>query len=154
MGIIKEIKKNYEIDLLLYICTNNLEMVSKVVNKDNINSVIDIENGNTPLHMAIIMNNENMIRYLFECGGDLMIENKNNEDCLDLLLKFQNPLLFDYLEEGIDRGFKNKENFLIELQSKNKLLEEENKRLKEENERLNNNINYYPNTRGKRRRLN
>lgn len=154
MVIVKDIKKNHEIDLLLYICTNNFDMLTKVINKDNINSVIDIENGNTPLHMAIIMNNNKIIRYLFELGGDLMIENNNEEDCLDLLLKFNNPLLFDFLEEGIERGIMNKENILIELKNRNKLLEEENKRLKEENQKLNNNINYYPNTRGKRQRIN
>lgn len=154
MVIVKDIKKNHEIDLLLYICTNNFDMLTRVINKDNINSVIDIENGNTPMHMAIIMNNNKIIRYLFELGGDLMIENNNEEDCLDLLLKFNNPLLFDFLEEGIERGMTNKENILVELENRNKLLEEENKRLREENQKLNNNINYYPNTRGKRRRIN
>lgn len=154
MVIIKDIRRNQEIDLLLYICTNNFDMVTKVINKSNINSVIDIENGNTSLHMAIIMNNDKMIRYLFEVGGDLMIENKNNEDSLDLLLKFQNPLLFEFLEEGIGRGILNKENYLIELENRNRLLEEENIKLKEEINNLNRDINYYPNTRGKRRRLN
>ena len=178
-----EIKKNHEIDLLLYICTNNFEMVTKIINEENINSVIDKDNGNTSLHMAIIMNNDKMIRYLFEIGGNLMIENKNNEDCLDLLLKFQNPLLFDLLEEGLDRGIKNKESLIIELECKKKHIEEKYNKLGKEFERIkdinevkikelenknklmeekikklkgedNTHKEGYPNTRSKRRRLN
>lgn len=136
MVIKREIKKNYEIDLLLYICTNNFEMVTKIVNEENINSVIDKENGNTALHMAIIMNNDKMIKYLFEIGGNLMIENKNNEDCLDLLLKFQNPLLFDLLEEGLERGIRNKESLIIELECKKKQIEEKYNKLEKEYERI------------------
>tara|TARA_A100001015_G_C14992000_1_gene714387 strand:+ start:965 stop:1429 length:465 start_codon:yes stop_codon:yes gene_type:complete len=153
MVIVKEIKKNQQIDLLLYICTNNFEMITKVINEENINSIIDIENGNTPLHMAIIMNNEKIIRYLFELGGDLMIENKNGEDSLDLLLKFGNPLLFDFLEEGLEKEYINNYTLIDELKNKNLLLEKEISNLKIENDKLNNNFNQYPFTRSKKRRL-
>jgi ankyrin repeat protein len=65
----------------------------------NVNAVIS-QNGNTPLHLAVIGGNtilytRNMVRLLLNAGADSLIQNHDHETALDLAKKSRNQPIIE-----------------------------------------------------------
>jgi hypothetical protein len=91
-------------DIIYSLSTDNYEEFTRLVNKNNVNDIIDNKNGYNALHHAIRANNNKMIDYLLSIGADPYIKTGSNssfsfiiqEDAFDLSLKFQNKHIITY----------------------------------------------------------
>lgn len=82
-------------DILYNIITDNYNELIKLVTRDNVNKVIDNKNGYTPLHYAVKMNNDQMIKLFLSLDAEPSIKTKDGKDAFDIGLKYQNKYLFD-----------------------------------------------------------
>lgn len=97
--------QDYSSNIIYSLSTDNYEEFTKLVNKNNVNDIIDNKNGYNALHHAIRNNNNKMIDYLLSIGADPYIKTGSNssfsfinqEDAFDLSLKFQNKHIITYV---------------------------------------------------------
>lgn len=71
------------------IMQNDVELIIELINRDNINNSIYDDNL-TALHIAVITNSNKIIPYLLENGANVKIQNKNELDCFDLAVRYDN----------------------------------------------------------------
>ena len=81
--------------IIYSIVTNNIGEFKKLINKDNVNKIIDTKNKYTALHYAIQMRNEEMIRYLFQLDAEPSIKNNEGEDAIAMSIRYQIRTLID-----------------------------------------------------------
>ena len=88
-------KLNSPISLL--IIEDDINKIKDVVTIENVNNVIFEPLGLTPIHVAIMVNSNSIIRYLLELGADINKTNKNNMDCNELAVRYNNeyPRILD-----------------------------------------------------------
>ena len=82
------------------IINGQLPDIRKCVFASNVNSPID-ENGNTPLHIAIVTKKISIIRFLLELGADGKLKNDLGETCEDLACRYFVPEYFNFFSEKI-----------------------------------------------------
>ena len=82
---------------LMYAITNNNEIiVDKLVNyKCNVNTV-DIE-GNTPLHLAAMSSDENLVKSVLKLQPDRKLKNSNNQTPYDIAVENEDETLTSLL---------------------------------------------------------
>jgi ankyrin repeat protein len=153
-------------DIIYSISIDNFEELTKLINKNNVNDIIDNKNGYNALHYAVKFNNNKMIDYLLSIGANPYIKTGSNstftfitqEDAFDLSLKFQSKHIISYelnenkkknsefqrtissLEKkvlNLDTNNKYLINSVDELVLKNNLLKKDNSTLKIANTNLN-----------------
>lgn len=153
-------------DIIYSISIDNFEELTKLINKNNVNDIIDNKNGYNALHYAVKFNNNKMIDYLLSIGANPYIKTGSNsaftfitqEDAFDLSLKFQSKHIISYelnenkkknsefqrtvssLEKkvlNLDTNNKYLINSVDELILKNNLLKKDNSVLKIANTNLN-----------------
>ena len=88
--------KQYEANIIFALSTDNYDELKKLITESNINNVIDIKNGYTPIHYAIKFNNDRMIEYLLNMGANTSIRTLNDGDAFDISLKYQSKSTFSY----------------------------------------------------------
>jgi ankyrin repeat protein len=123
--------------IICAVVTGNIIELRNLVNTVNVNRIIDNVNEYTALHYAVGLPNQQVIKYLIECGGDIDIKNKNNEDCLTLSLASNRKFIVNLLLEKNDKEIDIYLNKIDDLNYKNKNLEKTVKELKETNNYLN-----------------
>lgn len=85
-----------------YDYTNILDLLLDY-NKKNIGiSIIDIKDifGNTALHYAVILNNINIVKKLISFGSDSLITNNEDENVLQIGIKYNRNEILEYLIEN------------------------------------------------------
>jgi ankyrin repeat protein len=120
-------------DILVAIVTNNFQKVKDLINRQNINKIIDNKNNYTALHYAVTLPNNDITKYLLEMGADPMLKQNEGYDCYELSLRSGKKYIFDY--------FKNKQTGIIEnLETDNAKLTIKIDDLRRTNEYLNKSI--------------
>jgi ankyrin repeat protein len=120
-------------DIMYCIITNNFQRVKLLVDRHNVNNVIDTKNKYTALHYAVTLPNNNITQYLLELGADPLIKQNEGYDSYELSLKSGKKYIFDF--------FKIKQDIKIEnLESDNNKLLSKVDELKRTTEYLTNSI--------------
>ena len=102
---------------LLFCKINNKEaqeIAFDYINKDRVNLDIQDEYRNTPLHIAVINNNENVFMALIKAGAKTDIENDKGERAIDIALlkcceENNEELVLKLIELGANIYFKDSE---------------------------------------------
>jgi ankyrin repeat protein len=115
-------------NIIVAIVTNNIKKVKELVNKDNVNQIIDMKNRYTSLHYAITLPYNDITQYLLDIGADPKIKQSEGFDAYELSLRSGKKFIFDY--------------YKIKQQMEIKNLEFENTGLKRKVADLNNTIQY------------
>ena len=140
-------------DIIFALSTSDLTEVKKIVNKSNVNKIIDTKNGYIALHYAVKFGDKSIIRYLMDIGSDPHIKTSDGNTSFDLSMKFHNKEVYDIvlsnnkedlsdlnssmirLRKEVEQ-VKTNNDFLIEgsekLLKKNDILSIENKDLRKE----------------------
>lgn len=105
-------------DIIFVIVTNNLTRVRNLVNKSNVNKVIDKTNGYTPLHYAVTLPHNSITQYLLELGGDPYIKQNEGYDAFELSLRSGKKFIFEYDSNKKDNKIKELESDNIKLINK------------------------------------
>ena len=87
-------------DIITAIVTNNLIKVKSLVNKNNVNNVIDTINNYTSLHYAVTLPNNEIIKYLLELGANPKIKQSDGYDSYELTLRSGKKFIFEYFKEN------------------------------------------------------
>jgi hypothetical protein len=152
-------RNKYIIDI---ITDNNYNEFERIITRENVDDIINPQNGYCALHYAVVMKRFTIIEILLEKNASLLVKTGNNEDIFDLS---STPYLRSlFLQDGFQRKIKTltlevdnlrkyNQNINLKLSSVqrelveqlkiNSLLEEENLKLKnsEENFKLQSEIN-------------
>jgi len=115
-------------NIIVAIVTNNIKKVKELVNKDNVNQIIDMKNKYTSLHYAITLPYNDITQYLLDIGADPKLKQSEGFDAYELSLRSSKKFIFDY--------------YKIKQQMEIKNLEFENTGLKRKVSDLNNTIQY------------
>lgn len=87
-------------DIMTAIITNNLNKLKTLINKNNVNIIINNENNYTSLHYAIMLtDNINIIKYLLELDADISLTENRGLNSYDLSLKYSSKIIFEYIKE-------------------------------------------------------
>jgi ankyrin repeat protein len=92
------LKKKFNNTICDYIIDNDLNKIKELINKNNIDDIIYEEEQLTALHIAIIVNSNNIIKYLIDMGSDINKKNKKEYDSKDLAIRY-NLKFFDLLHQ-------------------------------------------------------
>jgi len=112
-------------DIIHALATDNNHELTKLINNNNVNKIIDSRNNFTALHYAIKFNNNIIIDFLLNLGANPELKTFDNQDCYDLSLKFQNKYVITYfLKEKRDLNDKFKK-IVSSLEKKIKETEED-----------------------------
>jgi ankyrin repeat protein len=84
------------------VVTGNINEIKRLINKFNVNDIIDTKNRYTALHYAIQVRNEEIIRYLMQLDAEPLIKNNEGQDAFDMSIRFQIRTVID--EELLDRN--------------------------------------------------
>lgn len=119
-------------NIIVAIVTNNLNKVKELVNKTNVNKIIDTKNKYTSLHYAITLPNNEIIQYLLDIGADPKIKQNEGFDSYQLSKLSGKQFIFDY--------------YKIKQQMTIKSLENDNTTLKRKVSELNITLDYLDKT--------
>ena len=115
----KEITDN----ILYAIVTNDLNKLKSLLNKTNINIIIDKKNNYTSLHYAVTLPNNDITKLIIELGGDPKMKQAEGLDAFELALKSGRQFIFTFYQKiQIDKN-----NDLVKV---NTNLEKDNDNLK------------------------
>lgn len=108
--------KNANPYIIYYININDYENFINLINNDNINNIIDLNNGYTALHYAIEKGRDKMIKFLLEKGVSLDAKTSNGIDLFQFSVQNKNMSLINF------RNDKDK-NSISDLQKNNNYLQ-------------------------------
>lgn len=120
---IKDVKPTVETDengndpLMVAIIENNEELVKKLF-RENENQDLNVKNtdGNTALHLAIIGENENILRFILQYPLKFNNRNNNNDNALTLAMNSKNENILNILlEKNPKFSFKKKKDGKVPL---------------------------------------
>ena len=100
------------------IVTENIDNLRKTLNRDNVNNVIDDKNGLNALQYAIKQGNKDIINLLLTLNANTQVKTANDEDLIDLSLKYHNRNIIDFM-------YKSKDDKIGVLTMENKQLKDE-----------------------------
>ena len=84
------------------IVTENIDNLRKTLNRDNVNNVIDDKNGLTALQYAIKQGNKDIINLLLTLNANTQVKTANDEDLIDISLKYHNRNIIDFMYKSKD----------------------------------------------------
>lgn len=84
-------------EIIYLISIDNFEEFKQIIDKNNVNNIIDTKNGYTALHYAIKFNNNRMIDLLLNLGANPDLLTLDDQDAYDISLKFQNKFLVKHI---------------------------------------------------------
>ena len=86
-------------DLMYYVITNNLTKIKQLnlVNRSNVNNIIDTINGSTALHYSLQLPDQLISNFLLNLGADPMITNKANMNSRKLSLELRNDCVYNFI---------------------------------------------------------
>jgi ankyrin repeat protein len=144
-GTLREMKKDN--DIIFYLSTDNYTELIKLINEENVNSVIDTKNGYTALHYAIKFNNKEIILYLLKKGANPKLKTRDGQDCFDLSFTFQSKhLITKEIDSQSEKEFESKrkiselEKQIRNLETNQKYLNDSLDKITLKNDSLNNTI--------------
>lgn len=112
-----ETDENGNDPLMVAIIENNEELVKKLF-KENENQDLNVKNvdGNTALHLAIIGENENILRFILQYPLKFNNRNNNNDNALTLAMNSKNENILNILlEKNPKFSFKKKKDGKVPL---------------------------------------
>jgi len=121
-------------DIIYYISIDDYEEFVNLMNNENINKVINIKNGYTPLHYAIFYSRDKMIKYLLDKGVSPNITTVNGEDAYKLSVKYGNMLVINQKFEKDKNSINDLQKNIVILQRKLNSSETNNKYLIKSND--------------------
>jgi ankyrin repeat protein len=86
-------------DIITAIVTSNFNKVKSLVDKNNVNNIIDSKNNYTSLHYAVTLPNNEIIKYLLDLGADPKIKQTDGYDSYELTLRSGKKFIFEYFKE-------------------------------------------------------
>jgi ankyrin repeat protein len=119
-------------NIIVAIVTNNFTQVRSLINKNNVNNIIDDKNTYTALHYAVTLPNNDITEYILQCGANPLIKQNEGYDAYELSLRSGKKFIFDY--------YKAKQELKISE------LERDNDSLKVKIDKLRSNEDYYVRT--------
>ena len=94
--------KQFNSNTIFNIVTENIDNLRKTLNGDNVNNVIDDKNGLTALQYAIKQGNKDIINLLLTLNANTQVKTANDEDLIDLSLKYHNRNIIDFIYKSKD----------------------------------------------------
>jgi ankyrin repeat protein len=91
--------RNNNDDIIVAIVTNNLTTLKLILNKNNVNNIIDTKNNYTALHYAVTLPNNDITKFILELGGDPKIKQNDGYDVYELSLRSGKKYIFQYTEQ-------------------------------------------------------
>jgi ankyrin repeat protein len=113
-------------DIVYYLSTGNIAEIKRIINSFNVDDIVDDKNKYTALHYAIRFGNKEIIDYLLSLNSSITKKTANNEDALDLCLKYQNRDL-------INATLNDKNSKIVSLKKDIDVLERKNKMMDSNN---------------------
>lgn len=132
--------KNDIDDIILAIVTNNLTKLRALLNRNNINNIIDTKNNYTALHYAVTLPNNDITTLILELGGDPLIKQLEGYDAYELALRSGKKFIFKYFEQQQQLKINNLQVDNTKLILKVDNIKEENKYLNESIDKFNNKL--------------
>jgi hypothetical protein len=105
---------------------SNKNSLENLITEANVNSLIDIKKGLTPLHVAIKIGDESIIQYLLDMGASPNIKTSSGEDAIDLSIKYQSNTTIKFMIDCKNLTIKNLDESIINLEETNKKLKKTN----------------------------
>jgi len=84
-------------DTIFNIVTENIDNLKKTVNRDNVNNIIDTKNNLTALQYAVKQGNKDIINLFLGLNANIKVKTTNDEDLIDLSLKYHNRNIIDFM---------------------------------------------------------
>ena len=86
-------------DLMSCVITNNLTQIKllNLVNRANVNNIIDIPNKATALHYSLQLFDSTIANFLLNLGADPELKNATGQNSYDLSLQFHKRCVFDFI---------------------------------------------------------
>ena len=113
-------------NIVYYLSTGNLIEIKRIINSFNVDDIIDDKNKYTALHYAIRFGNKEIIDYLLGLNSSITKKTANNEDALDLCLKYQNRYLITATINDKNSKISNLKKDMELLERKSKMMETNN----------------------------
>ena len=85
-------------DIIVAIVTNNLTRLRLLLNRNNVNNVIDKKNNYTAIHYAVTLPNNDITKLILELGGNPDIKQLEGYDAYELALRSGKKYIFQYFE--------------------------------------------------------
>lgn len=101
------------------IISGDLEELQLLLNPGNVNNVIHEKNGYTALHLAFLMQNEDLIKFLVNIGANPLIKTRKNQRIFDFV--GSSHLL--YIVEILMHKISEQKKIISNYESRNHLLE-------------------------------
>lgn len=120
--------------IICAIVTGNLIQVKKLVDRSNINKMVDTKNRYLPIHYAL--GNSEILKYLLDLGADPKLKQGEGYDSFELSVRLGKTHIFDYYKQ-------NQELMINSLNYENKDLVKKNTKLSEENTYLSKSIDNF-----------
>ena len=133
--------RNDNDDIIVAIVTNNLTRVRSLLNRNNVNNIIDSKNNYTALHYAVTLPNNDITKYILELGGDPKIKQSEGYDAYELALRSGKKFIFQYFEQQQQGKINSLETDNTRLALKIDDLKRTNEHLNESIDKFNNKIN-------------
>lgn len=110
-------------DLMYFIMINNLDKIKQLnlVNRSNVNNIIDTKSKSSALHYALQLHDNSIINFLLELGADVNQQNSFNKNALDLSLDYHKKSVFDFIIVKKDEIINKLDDECIQLKKKIKL---------------------------------
>lgn len=86
-------------DVIVAIVTNNLTKLKNLLNKNNVDNVIDNKNNYTALHYAVTLPNNDITKFILELGSNPKIKQNEGYDAYELSLRSGKKFIFQYFEQ-------------------------------------------------------
>jgi len=86
-------------DLMYYVITNNLTQIKQLnlVNRTNVNNIIDITNKSTALHYSVQIDDPAITNYLLNLGADPELKNNSGQSSRDLSFLYHKKCVDDFI---------------------------------------------------------
>lgn len=82
--------------LITSVYTNDLTTIKQLITETNINKVINTKNNYTILHYAALVHETNILKYLIELGGNIILKDINGKDVYDIATEENKKCIYEH----------------------------------------------------------
>ena len=111
-----EIKRSN--DLIFHIVTNNFNKIKELVNKQNVNKIIDESNKYTALHYSLQVPDPKITNYLLELGANPLIKNSSEQTSYDLALVLNRKCIYQFDIKNLNKKIQDLEYINRDIEQK------------------------------------